>query len=113
RAAAVPRHLAVENDIVDREVRDGSGHVRKMLWKPIARVQLHVAAALVGEQSNAVELALEDPVAPCEALLSERGRHRFEPVGHRLITSGAIESQPMDFPLTQSRCDPGWRSRLC
>ena len=55
------KRVAVEDDVVDGKVRDGGGHVRKMLRKPIARIQLNVAAALVGEQSDAVELALEHP----------------------------------------------------
>src|SRR5688572_17173867 len=37
---------------------------------------------LVGEQPDAIELALEEPVASAEPLLCQRGGHWFEPVGH-------------------------------
>ena len=81
-ALAVPRHLAVEDHsfagiaaiaLVDR---------REVLRQPVARIQLHIAAALVGEQPDAVELALEQPVVAREALLRQRRGHRLEPVGH-------------------------------
>ena len=63
-APAVPGHLAVENHVVDGKIGNGAGELRQILRKPVARVQPDVGAALVGEQPDAVELALEQPVAP-------------------------------------------------
>ena len=62
-APAVPGHFAVEDHLVDGKLGNGAGHRRQILRKPVARVQRDVGAALVGEQPDAVELALEQPVA--------------------------------------------------
>ena len=62
-AAAVPGHLAVEDHLFHGKLCDGVGDRRQMLRKAIARKQPDVCAALVGEQPDAVELALEQPVA--------------------------------------------------
>src|SRR5438093_10472709 len=66
-APAVPGYLTVENHLVDRKTGNGSGQRREILRKPVARVQLNVGAAFVREQSDAVELALEQPVVSDEA----------------------------------------------
>jgi hypothetical protein len=81
-ALKIPRDLAVENHFVNRKVRDGFGQRGETLWQSVARIQLNLTAALVGKQTNAVELPLEEPIAAAESLLRQRGRHRLEPVGH-------------------------------
>ncbi len=61
-AAARPRHFAIEDHFGGADARDGVGDRWKMLRQSIARKQLDVAFPFVGKQSNAIELALEQPV---------------------------------------------------
>src|SRR5437762_11205074 len=81
--------LAVEDDVVSREPRDGlhDGRVSRVLGQPVARQQPNVLRLLEREQADAIELALEDPFRAGEALLRERRGHRLYPfrerVGHR------------------------------
>src|SRR5687767_3802485 len=79
---AVPRNFAVENHFVDRQGGNGSGNMREMLWKPVAREQTHIAAAFVRQEPNPIELALEEPVVAAEPILGQRRGHRLEPVWH-------------------------------
>src|SRR5207302_7700231 len=68
-AGAVPLHghdLAVEDDVVDRQIADGGGDpgepgVERL---PAARPQVHRRAAPDGDAAEAVELALVHPPVP-------------------------------------------------
>ena len=63
--------LAVEDHVVHREVRNrlDDGRVRRVLRQSVAREQADAPAVLEREQTDAVELALEDPLRPGEPLL--------------------------------------------
>ena len=78
---------------VDRQAAMAAATRRNVLRQPIAREQPDVGALLEREQADAVELALEDPFRSGEALLGQRRRHRFDPVGkgsaHPANLSGA------------------------
>jgi len=76
-----PRHLAVEDHVADGELRNRVTDRGEVLGQPVAREQADVAAVLECEETNAIELALEDPLGIGEALLRERRGHRFDPVG--------------------------------
>ena len=82
-AAAIPGHFAVEYEVLDWKRADRLGDGRQSLRKTIARVQPDVVTLLVREQTDAVELALEEPVGSGETVLRQRCRHRLEPFGCR------------------------------
>ena len=77
----VPGDLTIENGVIDRELCDSFREPGNVLGQAVAREETHVVALFEGEQPDAVELPLEDPVGSGEALLGERRRHRFQPVG--------------------------------
>ncbi len=81
--------LAVENDLADRKRFDSLGYfrIRRVLGKPVARQQAHVASFLEREETYTVELALENPLRSLEALLGERRGHRLDPVGKIHVSS--------------------------
>src|SRR5207244_3141694 len=58
-----------------------------VLRQAVARKQPHLPSLLEREQTDAVELALEDPLRPRKALLRESGGHRLDPFrkGHEPI----------------------------
>ena len=95
--APPPGGFAVEDDVVDRQVGDGLDHgrMRAVERQPVPRQQANVGAVLERQQPNAVELALEDPLGPGEPVLRERRRHRFEPVGKRVIN---LQRQTVSTP---------------
>jgi hypothetical protein len=66
-ARAVPRDFAVEDQFICGDGRDRALDSGNVLQQAIARIELHLAAALIGEQADAVELALEQPVRAGEA----------------------------------------------
>src|SRR5262245_20999884 len=79
---AIPGHFAIQDEIVHRQCAYCTSNRRQILRKSITRVELDVVAALVGEEADAIELALEHPVRSGEAILRQRRSHRLEPVGH-------------------------------
>jgi hypothetical protein len=83
--------FAIQHHIVHREFGDGvrHGRIRGVLRQPVARQEPNVGTVLEREETNAIELSLEEPFRPGEALLGKRGGHRLEPVrkGHGRITS--------------------------
>jgi hypothetical protein len=74
--APVSGRLAVENDVVHRQLRNRADDLRVgvVQREAVAGEQPNVRSALVGEQPDAIELPLEDPLGPGEALLGERRR---------------------------------------
>ena len=80
-AGRIPRGLAVENHIVNRQFGDRLGNCRVVLQQPVARIEFHVVAVLEREHSDSIELPLEDPLWPGVSLLCERRRHRHNPFG--------------------------------
>ncbi len=75
--------FTVENDIVHGQFsnRASDGRIRLVEREAIARSQLDVGSVLEREQADAVELALERPLGPREALVSQGRGHRLDPVG--------------------------------
>ena len=80
-AGLVPRDLPVENRLAHRQLRDRGGNRRTALGKTVTGEQTDVERVLVGEHTNAIELALEDPLRAAEALLRQRRGHRDDPFG--------------------------------
>jgi hypothetical protein len=78
-----PGGFAVEDHVVDRQVRDRLYHcgVRIVQRQPVAREQPDIGAILERDHADPVELPLEDPLRPGEAVLGQRRRHRLEPFG--------------------------------
>ena len=92
-----PRKLAIENHVLHREMRNGRGHRGAVLRQPIARQQADVRFLTEREQANAIELPLEEPLRPSEALLRERRGHRLDPIGkghERIMTHDARAPLP-------------------
>jgi hypothetical protein len=79
-SSAVPHHLAVENELARRQIADGIGDVGKGLRQLVARQQADLAAVFEREQPDPIELALENPLGSAESLLSQRRRHRLDPL---------------------------------
>src|SRR5205814_7512548 len=70
------------------------------LWQPVARQQLHFGSVFERQQTDAVKLALEDPLRPGEALLRERCCHRRHPFGKghfymKHLVRSAIKRRPV------------------
>src|SRR2546428_9555293 len=114
-AGRMPRGLAVEDHIADRQVGYRFGDRRVMLEQPVARIQLHVGAVLEREHPDSIELPLEDPLSPGKPLLRERRRHRHNPCWERCcfliqhaIREPRLKSQTV---WSSSRLSPTKRER--
>src|SRR5262249_59386545 len=75
---------------------------------PVPGKQPDVGALLEREQTDAIELPLEDPFGSAEPLLRERGRHRLDPVGKARRHAGADYSKTAD---RSEFCDSSRRAR--
>ena len=89
-AAAVPGRLAVEDDVVDGQSRKDADEIGEDLAEDDCVKQLDVIAVLVREQTDAIELTLEQPVAAVEALFGQRRGHWLQPVGQPRRTAHSI-----------------------
>ena len=66
-----PAHLAVEDQLARRQRRHRAGNRRAVLRQPIPGIEANLASLLEGEQTDTVELALEDPVGAGEPILGQ------------------------------------------
>jgi hypothetical protein len=75
--------LAIENQFAVRQVRDGAGDGRMVLFQLVAGKQLDAGSFLEREQPDPVELAFENPFRGGEPLVGQRRRHGDDPLRER------------------------------
>ena len=94
-----PGHLSVEDHLARRQRRHGARNRRTVLRQPIPGIQPDVVALLEGEQADAVELALEQPVRAGKAFLCQRCRHGDDPVGKSRASEHPSDSGALRAPF--------------
>src|SRR5262249_47204446 len=108
-AGSVPGDLAVEDQVLHRQLCDRLSNGRDVLRQPIPRVKPHLRALLERDETYAIKLTLEDPFGAGEPIWGRCRGHGFEPLwegcGH---TSGVYPkaSSPVEARSTQAPTQP-------
>ena len=93
-AGTAPRKFAIENHVLNGELRNRRGYRRAVLRQLLARQETDVGPLAECQQADSVELPLENPLRTGEALLRQGRRHRLHPFGNGHFPYATSMSQP-------------------